>query len=68
MARHHRRNGSCAQSSCEEGELIPLHHLGRFLGTSLWVVPVLCILGVIGLALGTTAIDRYFRHGLIPRP
>ena len=46
----------------------PLRRLGHYLGSSFWVVPVLCILGVIGLALGTTAIDRYFRHGLIPRP
>jgi len=46
---------------------MPLHRLARYLNSSLWVVPVLCILGAIGLALGTTAIDRYFGHGLVPQ-
>ena len=44
---------------------MPLRRLGHYLDSSLWVVPVLCILGSIVLALGTTAIDRYFGHGLI---
>ena len=44
-----------------------LRRLGRYLDSSLWVVPVLCILGAVVLALATTAIDRYFGHGLIPQ-
>jgi uncharacterized membrane protein len=46
---------------------MPLRGLGRYLGSNFWVVPVLCMLGAIGLALGTTAIDRHFGHGLIPQ-
>ena len=47
--------------------MTPLRRLGHYLGSSFWVVPVLCVLGAIVLALGTTAIDRYFGHGLIPQ-
>src|SRR5215208_6285988 len=42
---------------------MPLHRLWRNLGSNLWLVP----LGGVGLALGTTAIDRYFEHTLIPQ-
>jgi uncharacterized membrane protein len=44
-----------------------LRRVGRYLSSSLWLVPVLCILGGIILALATTAIDRYFGHELIPQ-
>src|SRR5215204_2840627 len=46
---------------------MPLHRLWRNLGSNLWLVPLLCVLGGVGLALGTTAIDRYFEHTLIPQ-
>jgi len=46
---------------------MPLYRLGHTLHHSLWLVPLLCVLGGIGLALGTTAIDRYFDHALIPQ-
>ena len=44
-----------------------LHSLRHYLDTNLWVVPLLCVLGGIVLALVTTAIDRSFDHGLIPQ-
>src|SRR4051794_14089357 len=44
-----------------------LYRLKHYLGSNLWLVPLLCVLGSIGLALATTAIDRYFDHGLIPQ-
>jgi uncharacterized membrane protein len=46
---------------------MPLRRLGRYLDTSLWVVPVLCILGAVVLAVGATALDRYFGDGLVPQ-
>src|SRR5919112_5720289 len=46
---------------------MPLYRLGHTLRHSLWLVPLLCVLGGIGLALGTTAIDWYFDHALIPQ-
>lgn len=46
---------------------MPLRRLRQYLDTNLWVVPLLCILGGIVLALVTTAIDRSFDHGLIPQ-
>ena len=44
-----------------------LYRLRHNLGSSLWLVPLLCVLGGIVLSLGTTAIDRYFGYGLIPQ-
>jgi uncharacterized membrane protein len=44
-----------------------LYRLGHRLRTNLWLVPVLCILCGVGLALGATAIDRNFNYGLIPQ-
>ena len=46
---------------------MPLRRLRQYLDTNLWVVPLLCVLGGIVLALVTTAIDRSFDHGLIPQ-
>jgi uncharacterized membrane protein len=43
-----------------------LYRLRHYLGSSLWLIPLLCVLGSIGLSLGTTAIDRYFDYELIP--
>jgi hypothetical protein len=37
-----------------------LYRLGHTLRHNLWLVPLLCVLGGVGLALGTAAIDRYF--------
>jgi uncharacterized membrane protein len=42
-----------------------LRRLVRNLGSSFWLIPLLCILGGIILSLATTAIDRYFDHALI---
>lgn len=44
-----------------------LHRLWKNLNANLWLVPLLCVLGGIVLALVTTAIDRYFDHALIPQ-
>jgi uncharacterized membrane protein len=44
-----------------------LYRLKHHLGSSLWLVPLLCVLGGVGLSLGTSAIDRYFDYGLIPQ-
>src|ERR671921_478141 len=44
-----------------------LYRFRHNLGSSLWLVPLLCVLGGIVLALGTTAVDRYFGYGLIPQ-
>jgi uncharacterized membrane protein len=44
-----------------------LYRLWHNLSSSLWLVPLLCVLGGIILALGTAAIDRYFGYGLIPQ-
>ena len=44
---------------------MPLRRLRQYLDSNLWVVPLLCVLGGIVLALVTTAIDRSFDHGLI---
>lgn len=46
---------------------MPLRRLRQYLDSNLWVVPLLCVLGGIVLALVTTAIDRSFDHGLIPQ-
>src|SRR5919107_4470446 len=46
---------------------MPLRRLRQYLDTNLWVVPLLCVLGGIVLALVTTAIDRSFDYGLIPQ-
>ena len=46
---------------------MPQRRLGHILRFNLWVVPLLCVLGGIVLALVTTAIDRSFEHGLIPQ-
>src|SRR5919202_5657185 len=44
-----------------------LYRFGHYLRHNLWVVPLLCVLAGIVLALVTTAIDRSFDHGLIPQ-
>jgi len=36
------------------------------LKSSLWFVPVLCVLAGVVLSLGTIALDRYFAYGAIP--
>ena len=46
---------------------MPLRGLRQYPDSNLWVVPLLCVLGGIVLALVTTAIDRSFDHGLIPQ-
>src|SRR3954447_7621865 len=46
---------------------MPLYHLRRYLGSSLWLIPLLCVLASVALSLGTTAIDRHFDYGLIPQ-
>lgn len=44
-----------------------LIRVGRFLASATWLIPVLCVLGSVGLAFGTIAIDRHFEYELIPR-
>jgi uncharacterized membrane protein len=46
---------------------MPLDRLWHALRSSVWPIPLLCVLGGIGLSFGTTAIDRYFDYGLIPQ-
>ena len=43
------------------------YRLWHTLSSSIWIVPLLCVLGGIGLSFGTTAIDRQFAYGLIPQ-
>jgi len=35
--------------------------------SSLWFVPVLCVLAGAGISFGTIALDRYFDYQAIPR-
>lgn len=44
-----------------------LYRFGHYLRHNLWLVPLLCVLGGIVLALATTAIDRSFNYTLIPQ-
>jgi len=46
---------------------MPLDRLWHALRFGVWPIPLLCVLGGIGLSFGTTAIDRYFDYGLIPQ-
>jgi uncharacterized membrane protein len=41
--------------------------LFRFVGSSLWFVPVVCVLAGAALSFGTIAIDRYFDYKAIPQ-
>jgi uncharacterized membrane protein len=43
------------------------YRLWHTLNSSIWIVPLVCVLGSIGLSVGTTAIDRHFDYGLIPQ-
>ena len=45
---------------------MPLYRLRHYLGSSLWLIPLLCVLASIALSLTATAIDRHFHYGLIP--
>ena len=44
-----------------------LYRFGHYLRHNLWLVPLLCVLAGIVLALATTAIDRSFNYTLIPQ-
>jgi len=41
--------------------------LARSVRSSLWLVPLLCVLGGVALAISTLAIDRRYDHDLVPR-
>jgi uncharacterized membrane protein len=43
------------------------YRLRHTLRSSLWLIPLLCVLGGISLSLGAAAIDRYFDYALIPQ-
>jgi uncharacterized membrane protein len=43
------------------------YRVRKYLGSSLWFVPVLCVLAGIGLAFGTIALDRLADGSLVPR-
>ena len=41
--------------------------LQRFVRTSLWLVPIACLVAGVLLAVGTLAVDRATGHGLVPQ-
>src|SRR4051794_5910201 len=41
--------------------------LGHYLRASLWLVPLLCVLGGVALSVATIAIDRRYDYELVPR-
>lgn len=41
--------------------------VSRALRSDLWLIPLLCVVASVVLAVGTLAIDRYFEYALVPQ-
>jgi uncharacterized membrane protein len=54
------------QVSTEDVPAMTLAKLSRSIGSSLWFVPVVCVLAGAAISFGTIAVDRYFEYQAIP--